>query len=139
MPASRSHRPCGCHRRLRAPHPVDPPAVPIHASLSRLFDIRHDSPQLRPCHGHPPRRGRLANLLRPAAAGHHAGGWDAGPRSACPGVKISWPSKADRGLLVGRDLSGVVNTDLVLSAAEAGYRPSEAASCSCSGTLDLPA
>ena len=139
MPAPGCHRPCGSRRRLYASDPAGNHAVSIHASVPRLPNIRSNPPQLRSRHGHPPYRGGLSGVLPPAAAGHHAGGWDADPDSTYPDLEISRPGTTDRRLFVGCHVSGVVNAEVVLSAAEARYRCSRLASFSCFRTLEPPA
>ena len=136
MPAPGYYRPCGHHHRLCAFDPAGYHAVSIHATVPRLPDIWFDSPQLWSRYGNPPRRGWRFGVFPPAAAGDHARGWDADPNSACPYLEISWLGTANLRLSVGRDVSGVVNADLVLSTAETGYRSSRLASVSCVRTLD---
>ena len=139
MPAPGCDRPCGRHRRLCAADSAGNHAVSIHASVHRLPDIRFDPPQRRSGHGYDPCRGRLFGLFPPAAAGDHARGCGASHDSASPDIRTRRPSTADRRLSVGIGVSDVVNADLVLSTAEAGYRSSQLASCSCARTLVPPA
>lgn len=138
MPAPWSHWPCELHRRLCASYPAGHHPISIHASIPRLPNIWFDSSQLRYRHGYSWRRSGLFGVFPPAATGHHARGWDADLDSTCPDLEISWPGTVDNRLFLGRDVSGVVNADLVLPTAETGNRLRQLASFSCIRTLDPP-
>lgn len=139
MPTQGCRRSRGCRRRRCASDPADRSTVPIYASVPRFPDLRLSSPQFRSRHGHSACRGGLVGVLHLAAAGNYARGWDGELISTCPDLEIAWPDAADHRPSVGRGFPGVVYADLVLPAAEAGYRSSQLASFSCLWTLGLPA